>query len=74
MHTVYHVNANELDDKFLESLKTLFAGKSVEIVISEVDETDYLLRTDANRQRLLHAIENVNQGEQLVEVPLDRLQ
>ena len=74
MYTVYHLNANELDDKFLESLKTLFAGKSVEIVISEVDETDYLLRTDANRQRLLHAIENVNRGEDLIEVSMDSLQ
>jgi len=74
MHTVYHLNANELDDKFLESLKTLFAGKSVEIVISEVDETDYLLRSDANRRRLLHAIENVNRGEQLIEVSMDSLQ
>ena len=74
MHTVYHLNADELDDKFLEALKMLFAGKSVEIIISEVDETDYLLRSDANRRRLLHAIENVNRGEQLVEAPLDLLQ
>jgi antitoxin YefM len=73
MYTVYHLKADELDNQFLEALKTLFKDKTIEIVVTEVDETAYLLHSDANRERLLQAIENVNNGENLVKVELDTL-
>ena len=73
MYTVYHLKADELDQQFLEALKTLFKDKTIEIVVTEVDETAYLLHSDANRDRLLQAVENVNDGENLVEVELDTL-
>jgi antitoxin YefM len=73
MYTVFHVNANELDDEFLASLKNLFRDKEIEIVISEVDETAYLLKTEANRERLLNAIVNIETKQNLVEVPADML-
>jgi antitoxin YefM len=73
MQTVYHLRTNELDDQFLESLKTLFKGKTIEIIVSEVDETAYLLHSEANRERLLRAIEHVNNGADLIEVELDSL-
>lgn len=67
MYTTYRLKAEELNDAFLLSLKTLFKGKTIEIAICEVeeeseDETRYLLREPANRQRLMAAIENVRQG------------
>lgn len=74
MHTTYHLNANELDEKFIESLKALFRDKDIEIVVSEVDETAYLLRTEANKERLLKAVANVEKGENLVEVKIGDLQ
>jgi antitoxin YefM len=73
MYTVYHLKADELDAQFLDALKTLFKDKTIEIVVTEVDETAYLLQSDANRERLLQAIEHVNAGENLVEVELDTL-
>ncbi len=73
MHTVYHLKADELDNQFLESLKTLFKDKTIEIIVTEVDETAYLLQSDANRERLLQAIEHVNNDENLVTVQLDTL-
>ncbi len=73
MQTVYHLNADELDNQFLEALKTLFKDKTIEIVVTEVDETAYLLQSDANRKQLLQAIEHVNNGENLIEVGLDTL-
>ena len=73
MYTVYHLKADELDTQFLEALKTFFKDKTIEIVVTEVDETAYLLHSDANRDRLLQAVENVNDGENLVEVELDTL-
>ncbi|MFZ0544061.1 MAG: hypothetical protein WAM60_01395 [Candidatus Promineifilaceae bacterium] len=73
MQTVYHLRTNELDSQFLESLKTLFKDKTIEIIVTEVDETAYLLRSDANREHLLQAIEHVNNGDNLVELELDAL-
>ncbi len=67
MYTTYRLSTEELNDDFLLSLKTLFKGKTIEIAICEVaeeseDETRYLLRDPANRQRLMTAIENVRLG------------
>jgi antitoxin YefM len=73
MQTVYHLRSDELDAQFLESLKTLFKDKTIEIVVTEVDETAYLLHSDTNREQLLRAIEHVEKGENLVEVELDAL-
>jgi len=35
--------------------------------MSEVDETEYLLKPDANRERLLEAMENVRQTRNLAQ-------
>jgi antitoxin YefM len=74
MHTTYRLNANELDEKFIQSLKTLFKDKDIEIMVNEVDETAYLLRSEANKERLLIAVENVEKRENLVEVQIGDLQ
>ncbi len=73
MYTVYHLKADELDTQFLKALKTLFKDKTIEIVVTKVDETAYLLHSDANRERLLQAIEHVSAGENLAQVELDTL-
>jgi PHD/YefM family antitoxin component YafN of YafNO toxin-antitoxin module len=36
-----------------------------------MDETDYLLQSQANKERLLKAIQNVNRGENLVSYKTD---
>ena len=69
MYTVYRMNMNELDDQFVEVLRTLFKDKEVEITVVEVDETQYLLRGEANRVRLLQAVKNIENGQNLVDVP-----
>ena len=73
MYTIYRLNASELDSQFVESLKALFKDKEIEITVSEVDETAYLLRSEANKQRLLEAIRNVDSQTGLIEVQLDAL-
>lgn len=70
MQTVYRLNSAELDNRFLEALKTLFQDKEIEIVVTEIDETAYLFQSEANKQRLLSAIQNVRQGNNLVEADL----
>jgi len=71
---VYRLNVNELNEQFIEALQALFKDSEVEITVTKVDETAYLLRLEPNRRRLLQAIKNIDHGENLVEVPLDMLQ
>ena len=66
MYTIYRLNADELDSKFLDSLKSMFGHKQIEIAVSEADETDYLLRAPANRERLLQVVTDVDAGRNLV--------
>ena len=79
MYMIYRINAEELDSRFLKILKTMFKGKEIEIVVceaaqSEEDETMYLLRSPANRDRLLKAIENVAHDRNLVTIKTEDLQ
>lgn len=78
MYTLYRLNADDLNEGFLQSLRALFQGKDIEISVCEAvdqtdDETEYLLRSPANRQRLMEAIANVGYG-QTVPLDLDSLQ
>lgn len=78
MYALYKLRADELDQRFLDSLKSQFQDREIEIAVSEVadsteDETAYLLRSPANRERLLRAIENVAKGRDLEVVELDDL-
>ena len=65
MLSTYRLHADELDSHFLDALKTLLHNRTIEIVVTDVpddaiDETDYLMASDANRKRLLSAIKDVN--------------
>ncbi len=75
MYTIYRLRADELDERFLDTLKHQFQDREIEIAICETansaeDETEYLLRSPANRERLLRALENVAQGQNLEVVDL----
>ena len=72
MQTVYRLKAEELDTRFVESLKMLFQDRDIEIVVTEVDETSYLLRSEANKKRLLEAIDDIEHGRNLIEVDITR--
>jgi antitoxin YefM len=79
MYMIYKMNAGELDSRFLKALKAMFKDKDIEIVVSdaaqsEKDETAYLLKSPANRERLLKAIENVANDRNLVTINVDDLQ
>jgi antitoxin YefM len=43
MKATYRIRANELDEKFIERLKTTFGEQEIEIVVCDIDETEYLL-------------------------------
>ena len=71
MQSVYRVNASELDDHFLENLTELFGDRNIEIVVSSVDDTDYLLGNESNRLHLVRAMKNVEERKNLVDVNLE---
>lgn len=72
MYTSFHIKANELDERFLKALKTMFKSKTISIVVEEeTDETEYLLRSPANRKKLQESIAQADRGE-LVEVNIGK--
>ena len=73
MSTVYRLKARELNHDFLEQIKGEFADKEIEIVITEVNENEYIWKSESNKKKLLKAIE-VKERQNLVEVNLQDLQ
>jgi len=74
MQTIYQINANEIDQTLLESIKALFKNKEIEIVVSERDETAYLLRSPANREILLRAVRDVEESQNIIVPKQDQFQ
>ncbi|MGB9180772.1 MAG: hypothetical protein WCB68_16185 [Pyrinomonadaceae bacterium] len=66
MDAIYHVKADELDQNFLDAIKKMFKDKEIEIAVYERDETSYLLRSPANRERLLRAVADVESSQNIV--------
>lgn len=73
MSAIYRLKASEIDGKFLAKIKETFGEKEIEIVISEIDETEYLLKSEVNKNRLLKAIDNIKNNRNLIKVDLDKL-
>jgi len=59
------VKLGDLDISFVEKLKSIFNDNNVvEIDITdEVDETEYLLSTPANRESLFRSLEEANRKQ-----------
>jgi antitoxin YefM len=74
MSTVYRLKASELNTDFLEEIKATFGDQEIEIIISELDETEYLLKSEVNRNRLLQAVDNVKNQQNLIEFNLPDLE
>ena len=66
MQTIYQINADELDENLLASIKAQFKHKEIEIVVFERDETEYLLRSPANREYLLRTIQDVEENRNII--------
>lgn len=69
MNTIFQINSDELDNRFVESIKALFKSKKIIISVSEdIDETSYLLQSDNNARRLFDALDDVRQNKNLITV------
>lgn len=79
METTYKINANELNEDFLNSLKTLFPNRKLLISVQAIeddfeDDTAYLSSSPVNKERLLNAIENYEVGKNLKKISWENLQ
>jgi antitoxin YefM len=64
MTTTYKLNANQLSEDILRSIKEAFKDKEIEIVVSDsVDETEYLFSTEANKKHLYKSKEELAEGK-----------
>lgn len=67
MQTTYTLNTDELDEGFLQRVKSAFPRRQVTIAVNdEADETEYLLSDPVRKERLLRAIDDINHGRNLV--------
>ncbi len=73
MQSSYRLKASELDEKFVAGLKETYKDKDIEIIVYEVDETAYLLKSEANREKLMQAKTNIENKIDLIEVNLKDL-
>ncbi len=64
MYTSIHIKANELDESFIAGIKAMFKNKRIAISVEEdLDETEYLHSSEANRKHLADALKNAEQGK-----------
>ena len=64
MITTYKLNTRELTDEIIRSIKEAFKDKDIEITVSDqMDETDYLLSTEANRKHLYESMKELEEGK-----------
>ena len=71
----FKLRLGDLDMDFIEKLKNLFSKKNIiEINIGdELDETDYLLSTPANRESLFRSLEQLK-NRQLISKQINHLE
>ena len=66
MVTTYKLNTSELENAFIDTIRTTYPNQVVEIEVREQDATEYLFSTPANRKRLMEAINNIEEGKNLI--------
>ena len=66
MEAVFRLNSRELGSGFIDSIKNAYPDQNIEITIREQDETEYLLASPVNRERLEAAVKNIEQGKNII--------
>lgn len=77
MNMTVTLHSDQLDQQFLIGLRQMFANRQIQIEVTtldEMDETEYLDSSEANREYLLRAIADVEAGAELIAVDMDDYQ
>ena len=76
MDSLLRGNADEINVRLIDFIKSTFKGKKVAVHIyedNEMDETEYLLSDPIGRENLLKSVEEVNTGKGLKTFDLNEL-
>ena len=74
MELTYRLNANELNEDFLKTIKKLYKGKDIDVTVQvREDETTYLMKGEANRTQLLKAVTDVEKRKNLQTLNVEKL-
>lgn len=72
--SIYRVRPDELTSDFTQGLKATYRDREIEITVTDVvDDTAYLLSSEANKAHLLASIAQIESGSGLVSFPFDSL-
>jgi len=64
MTTTFQLNANELDKSVIDSIRLLFKDKQITLTVeSEIDETEFLFQSEANKEKILQSIRDLREGK-----------
>jgi antitoxin YefM len=64
--TTIRINSEELNDDVIASIKAMFGKKDIEIVVTEaIDETEYLLKSPANKKHLMKGLREARNAKKL---------
>jgi antitoxin YefM len=76
MGTLLRMEAEEINESFIQFIRQSFKGKRIALHIYEEtqDETDYLLSNPENKRRLLQSAEDVKNNISLKEISLSDMQ
>ncbi|HOF00543.1 MAG TPA: hypothetical protein PK385_01105 [Spirochaetota bacterium] len=59
MNAIYRLEANEINNDFIKSIKNIYKNKRIEIIINEIyDETEYLKKDENNYDLILENIKS----------------
>jgi hypothetical protein len=65
MTATFELSAEEWNEEFFQKVKTLFHSERIRVSIepAEMDTTEYLMSSEANRRALDESIEQARRGE-----------
>ncbi len=63
METIYRLNANDLDMRFIESLRQLFLNQEILVSVIPVKKAQRLKATTKYTDKILQAVRNVDAGK-----------
>jgi len=74
MTATYRLKTDEITENFIKNIRENYQNKEIEITIHEVeDETEYLLKSEANQQHLLRGIDEIRSGAHLQTMTVEQL-